>query len=170
MNVGRGLFRAWIFVSVLWLCGIGLIAYTEMPRQISSPIWGYVHIVRKEIDMNKADWKRPYYDNMRSPSAEKLPVEFHKVEYEHVASWNDDVRAGKMTVLDEPDGSHLYLSTEMRKQDQNYLSEAFWNQRWSRWIEASKYWMLGILGPPVMLLIIGWGLFWVGRGFKTGKA
>jgi hypothetical protein len=27
MNVGRGLFRAWILVSALWLIGIGAVAY-----------------------------------------------------------------------------------------------------------------------------------------------
>lgn len=57
MNVGRGLFRARIFLSVLWIGILGFIAYTEIPRQIASPIWGYVHWVRKELDMNKLDPK-----------------------------------------------------------------------------------------------------------------
>ena len=79
MNVGRGLFRAWIFLSILWVADFGILAYTEIPRQISSPLWGYTHRVRLEIDVNKADWSKPYYENMRSPSAEKIIPEFHRV-------------------------------------------------------------------------------------------
>ena len=76
------------------------------------------------------------------------------------------VRDGKMTVIDEPDGSHLYLSTDMSLKD---LSEQFWSQRWSRWREAGLYWALAIFGAPAVLFVLGSGLLWVDRGFKSAK-
>jgi hypothetical protein len=62
--------------------------------------------------------------------------------------------------------SKLYLDSNLTKDDQNYLLEEFKKQRWSRWIEASRYWALGIFGPPMVLFVLGWALLWVVRGFK----
>ena len=126
--------------------------------------------MHKNIDKSKTDWSRPYYENLQSPSEEKLTPEFHQVEYQHVASWKNMVRDGKMIAVEEPDGSHLYLPSDMSERDQTYVSAQFWNRRWSRWIEASQYWALGIFGPPIALFVLGWALLWVGRGFKKAPA
>jgi len=169
MNVGRGLFRAWVFLSILWIAGLGFIAYSEISQKITAPIWGYVYPLREDVDFDKMT-STALYESMRSPSAEKLKPEFHQVEYKYVSQWKDSVRDGTMIALSKPDGSHLYLDSRMNKQDQEYVANAFWNQRWRRWLEASQYWALAIFGAPALLFVLGWGLLWVGRGFKGTKS
>jgi hypothetical protein len=167
MNVGRGFFRAWILLSVLWAAVIGIIAYTEIPRQISSPMWAYVHLVRNEIDMKNINWSRPYYENMHSPSAEKLEPEFSELEFQYRADWRKLVNEGKIISVTVPDGSNLYLPIELNDQDREYVTAKFWGHRWKRWFDASRWWAVGIFGPTIVLFVLGWALLWVGRGFKT---
>ena len=168
MNVGRGLFRAWILVTVLWCIGVGALAYTIVHAEISHWKWQYVHQMRKEISITQAekvDWTRPYYENFRSPSVEKLAVSFDELGYEYVASWNNHVTEGTMTTISFPDGSLLYLNTDLTEADQQYLAQAFWGQRWWRYAKIGKMWAAVLAGPPIALFILGWGLLWVGRGF-----
>ena len=169
MNVGRGLFRAWIFVTVLWCIGVGALAYTIVPGQLSHGKWQYVHQMRKDVEPWKEDWTRPYYENMRSPSVEKLAVSFDELGYEYVERWKKYVADGTMTAISFPDGSLLYLDTHLTQPDQEYLARAFWDQRWWRYAEIGKTWAAVLVGPPIALFIIGWALLWVGRGFKTAR-
>jgi hypothetical protein len=67
------------------------------------------------------------------------------------------------------DGSDLYLPIELNNQDREYITAKFWGQRWKRWFEVSRWWAVGIVGPPIVLFILGWTLLWVGRGFKTTR-
>jgi hypothetical protein len=76
MSVGRGLFRGWIFLTVLWLIGAGTLAYFIIRREVSHWKWQYVHEARTNTLPGEVDWSRPYYEMMRSPSAEKLAVTF----------------------------------------------------------------------------------------------
>jgi hypothetical protein len=39
MNVGRGLFRAWVVVTVLWCLGVGAMGYYVIRDQISHWKW-----------------------------------------------------------------------------------------------------------------------------------
>jgi len=86
-----------------------------------------------KIDLEKADWTRPYYENMRSPSIEKLAVSFSQLGYEYVEPWDKLVKDGRMNIVSFPDRSALYLDTLLTKEDQEYLSGAFWDQRWRRY-------------------------------------
>src|SRR5215468_3886668 len=72
MNVGRGLFRGWIFLTVLWLIGAGTLAYFIIRGEVSNWKWQYIHELRTNTPLQEIDWSRPYYEIMRSPSAEKL--------------------------------------------------------------------------------------------------
>jgi hypothetical protein len=125
--------------------------------------------MRKDIDINKVDWSKPYYENMRSPSKEKLSVTFSKVDYEFVDIWNKRVKDGDMVIVPMRDGSTLYLETDLTKADQHYIAAAFRNQRWSRYLNVTKTWIAILLVPPIILLILGWALLWVARGFKQEK-
>jgi hypothetical protein len=111
----------------------------------------------------------PYYENMRSPSAEKLAVSFNELGYEYVEQWNKHVAEGTMTTISFPDGSLLYLDTQLTQADQEYLARAFWDKRWGRYAEIGKMWAAVLVGPPIALFILGWALLWVGRGFKTAR-
>jgi len=170
MNVGRGLFRAWVLVTVLWCIGVGALAYATVPDQLSHWKWQYLHQVREKIEISKLDSTRPYYENMRSPSVEKLAVTFEELGYKYVAQWDKRVSEGTMTTVSFPDGSLLYVDTELTEADQLYLARAFWDQRWWRYAEVGKTWAAVLAGPPIALLILGWALLWVGRGFKTARS
>jgi hypothetical protein len=167
MNVGRGLFRAWILVTVLWCIVIAALAYNVVHEKISHWKWQYVGQMRMEPW--KADWTRPYYENHRSPSVEKLAVDFDELGYEFVDSWNKRLNEGTLTIKRFSDGSLLYLDTDLTEADQEYLRRAFWDQRWRRYAEIGKMWAAILTGPPVALFILGWGLLWVGRGFKAAR-
>jgi hypothetical protein len=170
MNVGRGLFRAWILVTVLWCFGVGALAYTIVPDQLSHGKWQYVYEMRdrKDVPDWAIDWKRPLYEIMRSPSIEKLKVGFSELGYEYVQQWDKHVAEGRM-MASFPDGSLLYLDKQLTQADQECLARAFWDQRWRRYAEIGKTWAAVLVGPPIALFIIGWALLWVGRGFKAAR-
>jgi hypothetical protein len=148
---------------------MGILAYFVVSSEVSSWKWQYVDQMRKDIDIKKMDWSRPYYENMRSPSKEKLSVTFSKVDYEFVDIWNKRVKDGDMVIVPMRDGSTLYLETDLTKADQHYIPAAFRNQRWSRYLNVTKTWIAILLVPPIILLILGWALLWVARGFKQEK-
>ena len=55
------------------------------------------------------------------------------------------------------------------KEDQEYLSGAFWNQRWWRYGKIAGMWTAIAVMPAVVVLIICWALLWVARGFKKAQ-
>jgi hypothetical protein len=119
MNVGRGLFRGWIFLTVLWLIGAGTLAYFIIGDEVSGWKWQHVEIKRdKDIPPWETDWKRHYYEIMRSPSAEKLAVSFEKLGY---SSWNKHAEEdGRIVIIKMPDHSSLYLDAQLTEDDQQY--------------------------------------------------
>jgi hypothetical protein len=127
----------------------------------------YVHQSRTNTPPWEVDWSRPYYENSRSPSAEKLAVTFDEVGYQYVRDWDQSVKDGKLTLVEMADHSLLYLSTELTQDDQDYLAKAFWDQRWWRYLSFIKVWAPIFLVPPIVLFILGWAILWVCRGFKT---
>jgi hypothetical protein len=169
MNIGRGLFRGWIFLTVLWLIGAGTLAYFVIGAEVSGWKWGYVHQPRTNSPPWEIDWSLPYYETMRSPSAEKLAVTFHEVGRQDVRSWDHFVKDGKLAPIEMPDHSLLYLSTYLTERDQEYLAKAFWDERWSRYLSFAKVWAPIFVVPPIVLFILGWAILWVCRGFKTPR-
>jgi hypothetical protein len=169
MNVGRGLFRAWILVTVLWAVGVILLAYSEIPSSIKNSKWEYIHYLRADVDPNKVDWTKAYYEIMKSPSKEHLEPTFGPIEYRYWEDRDKSVKDGSIILVEEPDGSLLYLAHMLSKEDQDYVSRAFWDQRWWRYAKAARWWAFGLIVPPLVLLAIGWAFLWVGRGFKTAK-
>jgi len=167
MNVGRGLFRGWILLTVLWLVAVGTFAYGIIGEEISRWKWQYIHQARTNTLPSDIDWSLSYYEIVRSPSDEKLAVTFDEVRYDYVPSWDKHVKDGKLAIVKMPDDSSLYLSTFLTKEDQEYLAGAFWDQRWSRYISFAKVWVPILVVPPIVLFILGWAILWVCRGFKT---
>jgi hypothetical protein len=54
MNVTRGLWRAWIFVTLLWVVGTAWVAYIALPEWVAQK-YQYVEPLRKEADPNQLD-------------------------------------------------------------------------------------------------------------------
>ena len=177
MNVGRGLFRGWIFLTVLWLIGAGAFAYFIIRDEVSNWKWIYLNQFREDarrptLETLEEIFKgRPmplYYEMYRSPSAEKLSVTFSELEYRDLGGWDRFVKDGTAKIVKMPDDSSLYLSTrELTEQDQQYIAKAFWDQRWRRYASFAKFWVPMLVVPPIVLFILGWAILWVCRGFKT---
>jgi hypothetical protein len=165
MNVRRGLWRAWIFVSALWVIGAAFFGYLILTEGTGGK-YQYVEAIRSDAgEMNSIDWSRPFYEIRKSPAKEKLSPGFSLLEYRYLDGFDKSVREGRMIQVDFPDRSSLYLNKSYDEEDKRYLSAAFWSQRWERIAWAS----LPVVGwaviPPLVLLILGMLLFWVFRGF-----
>jgi hypothetical protein len=162
MNVGRGLFRAWILVSILWVIGAGFMAYTiESPDALHGQFQPTV-VIKKEVpveEINEVDFGKPFYGVGVSPSQLNLKTEF--------SSYRDSPDAHtQFYSVDFPDGSRLYIPARYNEADRNYIEKQFWDQRWGRWGYAAGVIAAWALLPCVLLFILGYSLLWVGRGFK----
>jgi hypothetical protein len=165
MNVKRGLWRAWIFVSVLWVIGTLALAALILPDNAAKK-YQYVHVMRSDVpDPNKVDWTKDYYALMQSPARNILTASFDPVGYQYVTSWDENVKKGTMIVAEFPDKSKLYLTTQLTKEDQEYVAKQLWNQRWWRYGSEALPFAVGAIVPPVILLLLGTFLLWVFRGF-----
>jgi hypothetical protein len=164
MNVSRGLFRAWILVSVLWAVGAGSIAYiTWLPDKVSGAFQPS-GALKDGLKPWQVDYSKPFYDVMRSPATEKLTVAFFPVAPRDRADWDKD---NTMVVVEMPDGSHLYMHAGYTKEDLAYIAGQFWDQRWTRWLSLVGVIVMWVIGPSLLLLIFGYSFLWVGRGFKA---
>jgi hypothetical protein len=165
MNVKRGLWRAWIFVTVLWVLGTGTLAYFLMVDAVAKN-YQWLVLLRKDV---KEPWKHfedlPIYEIAHWPSKEGLSVAFNPLDYEYASQWNKDVDAGKTILVDFPDHSKLYLNAQLTKEDQTYLSRAFWDQRWERWATIGLPFAGLVVLPPIVVLMLGSFMLWVARGF-----
>jgi hypothetical protein len=166
MNVSRGLFRGWIFLSAAWVVALIAIAWFVIPEQMASTNYQYVYEMRSDVpDPNKVDWNKSLYDLMRSPSKENLSPKFDQLDWQYLSEWEKGVENGAMQRLRYPHGK-LYLSMGLTPADRTYLAEHFVEQRWRRWAEMLLPWLGWMLIPPAVLFCIGCALFWVARGFK----
>jgi hypothetical protein len=163
MNVGRGLLRGWILLTVLWLIGAGTLAYFIIPEDVALGKWVYIH--QPKVPLGEIDPSRPIDEIVRSPSAEKLAVTFDEVGDQY--DLDEAVKLGKLSVIKMPDDSSLYLNTYVTEEDQQYLAKAFWDQRWWRYASFAKVWVPILVVPPMVLFILGWAILWACRGFKA---
>jgi len=161
MNMSRGLFRAWVALSILWIVGAGITTYFW-----SETLHGSYQPAGKtkgDVKPWDIDYKKPFYETMISPSAEKLSVTFFSVAWQYKSDWDNDATMAKH---DMPDGSRLYMRAAYNEADQNYIVEQFWDQRWSRYGHAATIIALWALVPCIALFMFGYTLLWIGRGFK----
>lgn len=163
MNVGRGLFRAWVLIFVLWIVGASLVAYTVVAPDTISGAFQPSGQTKGGLKPWQVDFSKPFYETMRSPAAEKLHVEFFPVQGSDLAQWDKE---GSMATVEMPDGSRLYMHDQYNEADRNYIAKQFWDRRWRRWAYAGGVVAAWTLVPPLALFILGYSLPWVGRGFK----
>ena len=162
MNIGRGLFRAWILISILWMLGAGITAYAIVaPDTLHGRFQPLVEI-KKEVtrqQIDKIDFNGPFYDFGVSPSQLNSAIEFTPDKLSPEARSQSDHVAF-------PDGSQLYIPAGYNDTDKNYIAGQFWDQRWGRWAYAAGVIAAWVLVPCILLFIIDYSLLWVGRGFK----
>jgi hypothetical protein len=164
MNWKLGFSRLWIFATIVWLLGVGYFTLSAFDKL--APFRGdYQYSVQtKEMPWN-IDWSKPLYDIIDPPGKGRFPDEFSAVEQQYIQQWDKDVKAGKMVTIEFPDLSTLYLSSELTKADQAYLSNLFWRTRWHRYWSKISPWLAWAFLPPLTLLVLGLALAWVSRGF-----
>ncbi len=169
MNWRRGLFRAWLLISPLWIAGVCVLAVPSVRSSLEG-LHTYVPAMRKDKgfpadgSLSEEQWKLPYYE-IFLPA--KDPVTFDIPGYEvRSAIEKEYVAKGLGSVVQFPDGGRLFLSRYLMKEDEEFIARSFWGQRWSRWWAAAWGWVLGGFLPPAVLLVLGYSLLWVGRGFR----
>lgn len=101
------------------------LAYSEIPSTIRNGKWEYVHFLRVDVDPNKVDWTKAYYEIMKSPSQDHLEPTFSTVEYRYWEDREKSVKDGSIILVGMPDGSSLYLAFMLTKADQEYIRERF---------------------------------------------
>jgi hypothetical protein len=162
MNVGRGLFRAWILISILWIIGAGVMGYViESPDTVHGSFQPDF-MAKGGLEWWQVDYSKSFYETMRSPSAEKLNVTFHPIDWQTKNNFDKDA---KMDQLLMDDGSTVYVHAEYSEADKDYIAKQFWNQRWNRYGYAAGIVALWAFVPCALLFILGYALLWVGRGF-----
>jgi hypothetical protein len=158
MNAGRGLFRAWIVVSILW---IGVVAgfyaplfgsnYAPMMRIKGSPSEEATKVIRGPSTPN-------FYNYVASPAAEKQTVEFVRSRSAEPMTKTNYLKFGF------PDGTTLHIPAGYNQWDRDYIAEQFEQQEWSR--RMSDIALFGVV-PLVVLFALGYVLLWVARFRST---
>jgi hypothetical protein len=166
MSARRGLFWAWVLFSAVWVIYIAILISNEVPAEIASTRYSYVYQLRPDIEPDSADWSRPIYEIVRSPSDEKLDSQFDLVDPVYFSDWDEYTTEGKLKIIEFPDHSKLYLSHALTEEDQTYLSRQFWGQRSFRWSNILEPWLVAAALPPTIALLLGLGTSWVVRSFK----
>lgn len=141
MNWLRGLFRAWIVFTVIWVAGsiAGAIAYwPHQTSQSSTPIGPSTSEQNLITDFRK---KYPQYADL---SDEELADRLYRKFYSDLPRPEYDRRIG-FSRQPQMTGS----APDIRK----HLVETIIFATW----------------PPGALLAAGWALLWIGRGFRPGS-
>jgi hypothetical protein len=162
MNLGRGLLRAWIAISILWILLAGAMAFMIFAREAGGNYQAII-VIRNELNAkHPAEMDLPFYDTVVSPSTEKSRVDFTSVEWKYVREWEN---GNFYRLVEFPDGSRLFIARAYTDTDQQYITRQFWDQRWTRWTPPAAKIALVALVPCAVLFAFGYALLWVGRGF-----
>lgn len=168
MNVRRGLFRAWVLLSIIWVISSSVVGYVMIYDELGHARFQYVHQMRENVEPWKVDWSKPYSELMISPTeANAAPPQFNPVEFEYLKDWDKHVDEGTMRRDRFADGSYLYIDKVLNEKDQDFLSTAFWQQRWGRWLSLIWPWVIGAVLPCIVILLLGRAMIWVAGGFRT---
>lgn len=163
MHIRRGLFRAWVVLFALWI----LAATCWLAYRLSHEPLAYQYVAHLGGGTPwEQDWSRPWYETHRSPSALDSAPNFRRLEPRYLPSWMDSVRAGRIHEIPFPDSTRLLLRSEWNQDDVHFLSNAFWQSRWSRYIERSKIVAAIALFVPIALFLLGVAVLWVTAGFR----
>jgi hypothetical protein len=156
MNVGRGLFRAWVLVSILWIGAVMLLPTLPLIDRNYVPIMKIKGNPSEETTKIIMGPRTPnFYNYVTSPSAEKLPMEFGRGPAERLTNFR---------LIDFADGTKLYIPPGYNEADLDYIVEQFEQQRVSR--RTSDVKLFGVV-PCVVLFVLGCAVLWVGRGFAA---
>jgi hypothetical protein len=162
LNVRRGMIRLWVATSLLWIAVAGAFAYMQVSGDLKKSYFQYEQQSKNHEKPWDTDWSKPFYERNFAPGKGDVPDRFPTLDASHVDEWK---KSPHLTEISFPDGSILFVPLELTRDDMKLLAKEFWDGRIERWIELAKPWATFVLVPPVALLIIGWIIGWVVRGF-----
>jgi hypothetical protein len=171
IGVRRGLIWALLSLSLVWVALIAVLAY-GWPA-----LGGYYEVtykLRADLPAWEKEWKlsdplrRPLYDIIHPFSEEKLPVTFvWGREYQKTPQWANHVNANNRLQYKYPDNTTLLLPADLNDSDRKYLTDEYWDQRWSRWMTRLKPWFGAASILPLILSFVLIPI-WVMRRFGVG--
>ena len=167
LNIERGLFRAWVLISVLWIAAFSVLAWLSLSEPSQSR-YTYALVFRQDADISKIG-KYPLYDLILSASKEKLTPIFSELGSRYSSEWDKGVRDSSLKRFQATDGATLYLHSGLNAQDTAYIEKAFVASQWKRDAELFWYWTVLIVGPPIAILALGLALLWVVMGFAPSE-
>jgi hypothetical protein len=161
VGISRAAFKTWLTCTILWWIAIGILInaggffparyQTNFPLQPNLPAW------QKEAGWQVDDpLRKPLYEIIRSPSAEKLPVEFVYLGYQGPI-WNQHIHSRKTQRFEFASGETLDLPNGLTEADTAYLKQVFWDQRWTRWRDIFTPYVKTAIFVPLAVLAAIWG-------------
>jgi hypothetical protein len=161
MGISRAAFKTWLTCTILWWIAIGILidagGFFPARYQVNFPLQPNLPAWQKEAGWQVDDpLRKPLYEIIRSPSAEKLPVEFVYRGYQGPI-WNQHLHARKTQVFEFASGETLDLSNGLTEADTEYLKQAFWDQRWTRWKDIFTPYVKSAIFVPLAILAGIWG-------------
>jgi hypothetical protein len=158
MGIGRTAFKVWLTSSIVWIIAIGIVVnaggFFPAHFQTNFPL-------RTDLEPWQPGWstsgplRKPLYEIIRSPSAEKLPLEFQWRGYQGEL-WNRHIHEREMPQHDFPSGETLDLPAELTAADQDYVLKYFWDHKWRRWKEILDPYIKTAFFVPVATFVILW--------------
>jgi hypothetical protein len=161
VGISRAAFKTWLTCTILWWIAIGILInaggffparyQTNFPLRPNLPAW------QKEAGWQVDDpLRKPLYEIIRSPSAEKLPVEFVYLGYQGPI-WNQHIHSRKTQRFEFASGETLDLPNGLIEADTAYLKQVFWDQRWTRWRDIFTPYVKTAIFVPLAVLAAIWG-------------
>ena len=171
MGIGRTAFKVWLSASIVWIIAIGVMVNAGglFPAHYEAEF-----PLRADLEPWQPGWRtsdplrKPLYEIIRPPAAEKLSLKFHYRGYQD-AVWNQHINARMLPEFTFPSGETLDLPAALTDADRDYVRKAFWDQRWSRWKDE--------LGPfartAIFVPLAAPAILWIVRFWRvkiSGKA
>jgi uncharacterized protein (TIGR03382 family) len=171
MGIGHKAFKIWVTATIVWLTFIGTMIYAGglFPA-------GYQANFQLQTDLEpwnkewpvRAPLRRPLYEIIRPPAAEKSPLTFRWRGYSNDL-WNQHIHALDLPRFVFPSGETLDIPAELTDIDRDYVRRVFWDQRWKRWGGIFREFAPGAILVPLALFVLLW-LMRRRRIRRTGQA
>jgi hypothetical protein len=147
MNWKKGLFRLWVFGSVLWAIFVGVIAVSHWPRYSSDRYYAW----------NKSQWK------------------FTAVEWRDQADVEKAIATGSYIVVDNPEGYGVVFGKDALSDSEMKTAvltvRAWVDERYlDRRTEHFLSFIAPLMAPPLVVLLFGLACLWVLRGFRQAAS
>ena len=158
VGIGRTAFKVWLTASIVWIIAIGVMVYAgaifPAGYQANFPL-------RADLERWNDEWpasgplRRPLYDIIRSPAAEKLPLTFQWRGYSD-GPWNRHIHARDLPRVSFSGGETLDLPAELTEADGDYVRQAFRDQRWTRWKDTLGPYVRAAIFVPLGVFVVLW--------------